>query len=857
MQSDAAERVAGRISEVASVLPPNLPTHLPTIFYTLAPRVLRRHRALLGLLMATRFGMLSVGRVADSRAVYFFEEIVLGGDDSYYTQAGEAPGEWVGAGSAKLGLQGSVEQEQVAAILAGHTPDGLSKLRATTVSRPGYDLTFSAPKSVSLSWALGDPDQTERIAAAHRAAVLESVRYLEANAACVRRGHAGAEVVPADGFVAGAFQHRTNRSLDPQLHTHVVVANMAEGPDGRWTALDGRRIYEHSRTSGAIYQARLKYELANDPGLMFDPKPNGTFEVVGVSEAQRRQFSKRRQQIESELAELGLVTPRSAQVATLTTRPDKASASTDEQLRQRWELEATLVDLDVTDLPTYRRTPSISVNHADVAATLTESDASFKRQHVIRTIADASTEGATLDQLESAADQYLASTHAVDLGHGWWSTPTEVQLEHRATELAAIQRPAPAAQPELVAEAVTARPSLTPEQASLISGVTQSDAPVDVVVGWAGTGKTFSLDAVRQAHEASGHTVIGAALSARAAAELEGGSGIASTTADRLLLDLSSGQRRLNGSTVLVIDEAGMLGNRRLAAFIDEAAQTNAKLILVGDPKQLPEIDPGGLFKSLADRLGHHELTENRRQLDPVERQAVTDVRLGNAPAAVDRLADHGHIITAANADHLRQRMVTDWYQAYANGNTVLISASRRSAVADLNQRARQTLAEHGHLGPTVLSHNEADYAIGDQVMTLRNNRRIGLANGELGTVEGPGDAGGLRMRLRNGRSKEIPADYIDAGHLTHGYASTIHKAQGATVDQSFILADDSLSQESGYTALTRGRASNRVYLVRPEIGEHDRSVDDPLSLLKHSLSRSAAKTAAIDRLGPAPTIGI
>lgn len=801
--------------------------------------------------------MLSVGRVADSRAVYFFEEIVLGGDDSYYTQAGEAPGEWLGQGSANLGLAGQVQQEHVAAVLAGHHPDGQYKLRSTTVSRPGYDLTFSAPKSVSLAWSLGNPDQTERVAAAHRTAVFEGVRYLEANAAFVRRGHAGAEVVPADGFVAAAFQHRTNRSLDPQLHTHVVVANMAEGPDGRWTALDARRIYEHSRTSGAIYQARLKYELANDPGLMFDPKPNGTFEVVGVTETQRRHFSKRRQQIESELAELGLITPRSAQIATLTTRPDKAAATTDEQLRQRWEREAATVDLDVTNLPTYQRTPSVSVDHTEIAATLTESDAAFKRQHVIRTIADASTEGATLDQVEAAADHYLASAHAVELGHGWWSTPAEVQLEQRATELAAARRPAPAARPDVVADAICARPSLTAEQADLISGVTQSGEPVEVVIGWAGTGKTFSLDAIRQAHEASGHTVMGAALSARAAAELEGGSGIPSTTADRLLLDLASGQRRLNADTVVVIDEAGMLGNRRLAAFIEEAAHTNAKLVLVGDPKQLPEIDPGGLFKSLAERLGHHELTDNRRQLDAVERQAVAEVRLGNAPAAVERLVDHGRIITATNADQLRQRMVTDWYQAYANGETVILSASRRSAVADLNHRARQTLTEHGHLGPAVLSHEGTDYAMGDQVMTLRNNRRLGLTNGELGTIEGSDDSGGLQIRVRNGRSKNIPADYIEAGHLTHGYASTIHKAQGATVDQSFILADDSLSQESGYTALTRGRTANRVYLVRPEMGEHDRSVDDPLDLLKHSLSRSAAKTAAIDRLGPTPIIGI
>lgn len=632
------------------------------------------------------------------------------------------------------------------------------KLRATTVSRPGYDLTFSAPKSVSLAWALGEPAQAERVGLAHGEAVREAVRYLEAEACFVRRGHAGAEVVPANGFVAATFQHRTNRSLDPQLHTHVVLANMAEGPDGRWTALDGRRIFEHSRTAGAIYQARLRHELANDPGLLFEPKPNGTFEIVGISPEQKRQFSKRRQQIEAELAALGPLTPRSAQVATLTTRPDKAPASTDEQLRRRWELEAAAVDLDVTRLPAYRRTPSVEVDNAAVASTLTESDAAFRRQHAIRAIADAATEGATLDQLEAAADHFLASRHVVDLGEGWWTTPGELAFERRAVDLAAAPRRAPIADERALAAAIAARPSLSDEQAAVVAGVSRSAAPVDLVVGWAGTGKTFSLDAVRQAHEASGHTFIGAALSARAAAELEGGSGIPSTTADRLLLQLSSGQRRLTTDTVVVIDEAGMLGNRQLAAFIDEAAQADAKLILVGDPKQLPEMDPGGLFKSLAERLGHHELTDNRRQLDPIERQAVTDIRLGNAPAAVERLVDHGRIVTADNADQLRDLMVADWYQAYASGQSVLLTASRRSAVTDLNQRARRTLADHGQLGCTVLTHAGTDYAIGDQVMTLRNNRRLGLTNGQLGTVTGAAGHGGLRVRRADGTSRDLPA---------------------------------------------------------------------------------------------------
>ena len=800
--------------------------------------------------------MLSIGRIADSRAVYFFEEIVLGGDDSYYTQAGEAPGSWIGRGSESLGLSGQVKQEQIANVLAGLAPGGGLKVRETEVARPGFDLTFSAPKSVSLAWALGDADQKEAVAAAHREAVLEAVRYLEGNAASVRRGHAGAQVLPADGFVAATFQHRTNRSLDPQLHTHVVVANMAQGPDERWTALDGRQIFAHSRTSGAIYQARLRYELARGPGFMFLPNPNGTFDVVGISPQQRDQFSKRRTEIKQELKDLGLITAKSAQVATLTTRSAKGPGRSDEQLQQRWSDEAALVDLDVSKLPSMPRIPTPAVPHTDGAMALTASDAAFKRQQVIRTIADHATEGATLDQLESAADAFLASEHAVELGDGWWTTPEELALEQRAVELSSRSIDSRKVSAVDVERTLDVRPTLSHEQQQMIGGILQSKNAVDIVIGWAGTGKTFSLDAVRDAYQSSGYRLTGAALSARAASELEGGSGIPSITADRLLIELSIGRRRLSDKSVVVIDEAGMLGNRRLAAIIEETTAANAKLILVGDPKQLPEIDPGGLFKGLAERFGYFELTDNRRQRDVVERNAVAQLRLGDASGAIDQLVGHGRIVTMPNADRIRDRMISDWMKARAAGESVLMSSSRRAAVEDLNRRARSALRSNGELGETLVVQGDIEFATGDRVMTLRNNQRLGLTNGEVGTIRGLG-VEGLQLHLPNGQGRVVPIDYIESGHLAHGYASTIHKAQGATVDRAFVLADDSLSQESGYTALTRGRASNHVYLVTPERPEHQVVGVDPLDLLTHSLGRSAAKSAAIELIPKPPQIGI
>lgn len=210
-----------------------------------------------------------------------------------------------------------------------------------------------------------------------------------------------------------------------------------------------------------------------------------------------------------------------------------------------------------------------------------------------------------------------------------------------------------------------------------------------MLIGPAGTGKTFCLDVARDAWQASGHRVVGVALAARAAAQLGLGAGIPSHTADRLLVALASGKQRLDDRTVLVVDEAGMLGTRRLAVLIAEAHAARAKVVLVGDPKQLPEIDAGGLFAGLATRLGYVELKRNRRQRDIQERAAVHELRHGQVDRAMARLDRNGNVSTADNADLLRDAMVGDWYAARSADEDVTLVAGHRAAVADLNERAR------------------------------------------------------------------------------------------------------------------------------------------------------------------------
>ena len=187
----------------------------------------------------------------------------------------------------------------------------------------GFDLTLSAPKSVSLLWGLGDRATAEQVVAAHDLAVLAALAYLEDAACTVRRGKAGSVHHRAGGLVVAAFRHRTSREADPQLHTHLVTANMALGPDGRWTALHSADIWHHSRTAGFIYQSVLRHEVAQRLNVAFEPEKPGIGEVVGIPKPVRREFSRRRVQIEAAMAEHGVRTAHGAQIATLDTRPAK------------------------------------------------------------------------------------------------------------------------------------------------------------------------------------------------------------------------------------------------------------------------------------------------------------------------------------------------------------------------------------------------------------------------------------------------------------------------------------------------------------------------------------------------------
>jgi conjugative relaxase-like TrwC/TraI family protein len=824
--------------------------------------------------------MLSIGKMVARSEEYYLRTVATGREE-YYTGSGESPGYWMGKGARRLGLEGEVAPGDLRLLLAGISPDGeiLTAGRVAEANRvSGFDLTWSAPKSVSLLYGLTDPVISGTVRAVHEDAAAQALEYLERHAFVVRRGAGGERQMWAHGMVAAAFVHRTSRAGDPQLHTHVLVANVAEGGDGAWSAPDARLLYHHARTAGFLYQAALRAGLGDNLGVRFGPVRRGTAELEGVDKVLLRAFSTRRREIERVLASSGARSARSAEVAALITRsakeprPDESVPG--QSLRERWLEQARslgligpLIDMGLLDhvigrerwhAPTERELHELGL-HAVGSEGLTAHSSAFERRDVVRMLAEGVPRGAPVADVEALADLVLERPEVVVLPSvGSGGEPRRTTLELLETECAlldAAQRLRGAgrglAERSAVRAALVQFPLLSGEQVAMVERLTSSGAGVEVVVGQAGTGKTLALAAARTAWETSGFEVLGTSLSARAARGLDEGAGIESRTLAKVLHGLEAGTEVLGPTDVVVVDEAGMVGTRDLARLLKAGDVAGSKVVLVGDPRQLPEIDAGGTLAALVARMGAIELTENRRQVDRWERVALSALRQGRSEVAIATYERAGRIHTALSVDDTCQRLVESWSSAFGSGRDSLMLAVTGLEVAKLNELARAELRRAGRLGPDALEVDGRAFAIGDRVLCLRNDRRLGVLNGTSGSVERRLGSG-LVVSTADG-DRFLPAAYVEAGHLGHGYALTIHKAQGVTVDRAFVLGTESLTREVAYVAMSRAREGSELFVPLGSNGDdpgHDpRNSHRAGNDLARRLANSRAKQLAIAQL--------
>jgi conjugative relaxase-like TrwC/TraI family protein len=795
-----------------------------------------------------------------------------------------------------LGLVGVVEDGALGTLLRGVDPVTGKELRAPVRERiitvrtldlesgewreapkrlapvSGYDLVFSCPKSVSVLHALTDDERVRReISDAHERAWQAAVGYLEAEACVVRRGHGGAGREHGKGFVAAAFRHRTSRAQDPHLHTHVIVANMARTGDGEWRALDGEAILRTYRlAAGYLYEAQLRHELTRRLGLEWTESVKGMGELSPVPEEVVQAFSTRRRSLLEHMDALGTEGFAAARVAALATREAKEQVDLP-RLRERWldrAAEHGLGCRELRQLGSGRALEPARVESEVLAGRLfgvdglTANQTTFSEVELVRAIAGSLRDGASVERVLAAAEE-LSSFPGIELVEpgddpgrpARYTTRELLELERDALELARVGRDvgAPAADGRTVLQTLTDS-DLAREQQRLVREAALSRDRVVCVAGVAGSGKTTALRALNETLRGSGVLVVGAAPSGRAADELAAGSGIPSSTLHRLLLDAAR-EGGLPRGCVLVVDEAGMAETRVLVPTLELVKEAEGKAILVGDPGQLPAIGAGGLYAALCDGLGALDLSENHRQRELSERQALALLRAGDPERYLAHAAKQGRLQVDEDGTTAKQRLLEDWWQAAAHDpdGTIMI-AYRRSDIRDLNQAGHMLMLRAGDLGQDALKFGEREFRAGDRVLSRHNDPQLGIRNGTRATVIELGDDG-LSIRTDTGTVRRLPSGYV-AKHLDHGYALTGHAAQGTTVERAFVLIEDrGALQEWGYVACSRARSETRLYLAsppnEPDPPTAERQPDRVPERTARALAAPAAEPLAVEQIDP------
>jgi conjugative relaxase-like TrwC/TraI family protein len=729
------------------------------------PEIIRGEQCTTGALLAPTKARRSGRVVADiaklsvGREEYYTQELATD-HEQYLSGHGESPGRWYGAGASSLGLQGEASVAGFQAMFEGRDPT-TGQLLGRAHGRnavPAFDVVLRPTKSVSVLYGLGDSATGRAVLAAHHAGVAEAVGYLDGHLG-TRRGHGGVQHVSGQGLLAVGFDHRTSREGDPLLHTHLVVANRVQGPDGRWTALDGRDLYRHRLAADAIYRASYQRELSRSLGVEWTAADShGNRELQGMSEALVHGFSKRTDRIDTELDRLAADgrerTPRLVKWAVHATRKPKEHEAPD-TLYGRWRQEAAERGHDADTLVrqvigrTRVRVQDQTVSEAVAGRLfdrlagpdgLTEHASTFTRPDILVALG-AGLAGTTRTELEELTDRFLAE-RAVSvvadrsLEERRWSTPDLLALEQRlvASATGRTGEQAAVASHQAVRDALAAHPSAGQDQQAMVRDVCQGGAGVAVVVGQAGTGKTFALGIARHAWQVDGYRLLAAAPTGIATMSLQGEGFEDVGTCDRLLSNLDRGQEQLNPRTVLVVDEASMVGSRKLTRLLEHTQQAQAKAVLVGDDRQLAAIDAGGGFRALRLRLGASELVENRRQQQAWEREALDLVRSGLVEEAVAAYQAHDRVVAADSKPAATLALLQDWWAAWQEADhdpaqEVIVLAARRAEVDRLNTACQELLAARGRLGPERLQIEDRHLAVGDRIVCGKN------AIGELGVA--------------------------------------------------------------------------------------------------------------------------
>lgn len=813
-----------------------------------------------------------------------------GGLGEYYSESETRLPVWFSAGrdaAAARGLTGAGRDGENADLDAvtrwlddGESPCGASgRAFGQRASVHGYDLTFCAPKSVSLMRGLGNDVTGKAVADAHAFAITEAMEYLAEHGGYTRVHNPRTgekDLVRLPGIVAAGFQHETSRAGDPHLHTHVLVPNRQARADGRLVSLDGTSLYHEAKAAGIIYQATLRRELTRSIGVEWnDVDPHtGMADIAGVNRAELRSWSTRSTQLREWAAghlRLGGDDELSAgQLATAqkATRPRKPEGVAWAALRVAWADDDRTFRVDETVQQAAREARrAAGVDYAEVVRRAVShglTKAAFTRADLVEAI------GARLpvDDADGPSPreviERLADGVALRIGDERQAHQREGSIRYTAADLVAEER----AVIELMGrrDSAAVLPSvdttgLSADQARAVTAIATSQRLVQPLSAPAGAGKTHSLRALRAAAHDAGKRVLVAAATGRAVdVAVREQAGDHGATLDAVLGRLERGTEVLDVDTVVVVDEAGMVGTQHLRRLLEVATSAGTKVVLVGDEHQLaPVAQRGGTFAQLVTDLPWAQrLSQVWRMHDHDERDVSLAVRDGG-PAALRRAVGwyrRHERLHCGDQVTMADDAVAAWRADVVAGRDGLLIADRWEMADAINIRIHSERI--GDDAPTVAAARGHRVAVGDVVITRQNTTDIPtrtdrgadadpVRNGQRWEVLAVDpDVGRVAARrLDDGAIAVLSGDYLR--QYTHlGYAVTVHAAQGVTADTCHtLLSAEAATRSIAYVGLTRGRHTNTVRLYDTRAGEADHEHADPTATGVHAARRGPPAQAA------------
>ena len=817
-------------------------------------------------------------RAGAEAATYYTSDATVEGAaaarDEYYALDGA--GTWWTTAGSLVRHDAHIDKRSFSDLCAGLDPrTGRPLVRAAGAAhRSGWDCTLSAPKTFSILWMSGTPEQRRQLEAIQAAAVDQALRFVvDERLVEVRLGAGGNRREMPTDVIMGRFAHYTTRDGDPQLHTHCVVLNAARSADGRFRTLEPSDLYIWQLVVGSAFRAALAERIVADLGLRLRPAGQGQCEIAGVPQEMIDHLSKRSAALVERLGgDRSSSSAARKEVAALATRGAKADVPTGPALEARWRDDLARLGVDPwaaareaarhpAPAPEVEQDRGLDIDPPELAGTApvrVAATALFRHETVItrKAIIENGLDAAALQgigiagvRVELAAlereDNLLRLTPA---GRDTrWTTPSLAKVE--AALLRAADRPAVPSRfrPEAIRAAFAAAPQLSAEQHAAVEHIA-SPGGVVVVEAGAGTGKTTTARAVVDAARGSGLKVVGLAPSWVAADELSTSTGIPAHAIARWRRDQIQGRAEaLDPDTLIILDEAGMVGTRDMEAVLTAAAEAGARVVLTGDRRQLVAVQGASPLRSIVDLLQRHgTLGEVRRQAEPWQRAASVLMARGEVEDGLRAYGRHGRIALVAGTVQAKDRVIALWTEARArhgDGEVIIATRQNRDAAA-LNAAARHVLRRESKLtgdDVTVQVRDRDDnavrlsLAVGDRLRFGEGLSQHMIRNGTRGIVTSVGpDAVGeqrLAVQLEDGRTVEDAfAAFVPGGarrrrrsarslpRIAHAYAGTVYASQGRTVAETVLYVGSATDAREVYVGMTRHRHDATLVVERERL---------------------------------------